>query len=398
MRSVAESYSPLIVHRPMSSSNPLELRISALRQASARVDRLDDLLVTNGLTRHWRAESPPHLDCPRPELIDLDRERFFFMPQSPLRDQHAFPLSELRLDCLADARLIGEKFVVVSHDRQVFSESYWSLENLNDGAYLQCLAGGPGLAQRPPRVVLRDPTPTRTLAGAALLLAQPWAFNYHHWMINSLARLWWLEQHVALRDVPVLLPRTLNSFQHESLAALGLPNEQRLPFDATHWQIERLYFPASGDFWPAQLQWIRQRVYSYYGIPIAVPHRRLYISRGDAPNRRVLNESALIACLQSLGFETVQLATIPFIDQVRLLSEAQIVVGPHGSGLTNIVFGPETLTLLELHPRDTMNHVFWVLASALRQRYALLSGPVVNQDRDFTVDLNELRQILDQLL
>jgi capsular polysaccharide biosynthesis protein len=70
----------------------------------------------------------------------------------------------------------------------------------------------------------------------------------------------------------------------------------------------------------------------------AAQPRRLYISRAKAATRRVLNEDDLLSALAPLGFERVFLEDYSFLDGVRLLRDAEAVVSPHGSNITNLVF------------------------------------------------------------
>ena len=54
--------------------------------------------------------------------------------------------------------------------------------------------------------------------------------------------------------------------------------------------------------------------------------------------RHIINESDLIPQLQPLGFSVIDPGTLPLSEQIARFSRASIVVGPHGSGLTNTLF------------------------------------------------------------
>jgi capsular polysaccharide biosynthesis protein len=123
-----------------------------------------------------------------------------------------------------------------------------------------------------------------------------------------------------------------------------------------------------------------------------------YVSRADAATRRVANEDEVAACLSSRGFEILTLDGMPFGEQVALFDRARIVIGPHGSGLTNILFSAGNLTLIELMPDDAVNHCFWLLASALGQNYTFLPGRTINTDRDFLVPVTHLVKAVEQAL
>ena len=54
------------------------------------------------------------------------------------------------------------------------------------------------------------------------------------------------------------------------------------------------------------------------------PYRLLYITRTDANTRRVVNESEILKEVLGYGFEVVSLTGVPFLQQVKLFSEARI--------------------------------------------------------------------------
>lgn len=51
--------------------------------------------------------------------------------------------------------------------------------------------------------------------------------------------------------------------------------------------------------------------------------------------------------MSPLGFVAYTLEDMSFSDQVRLLSQAEMVVAAHGAGLTNIIFS-QNLIVIEL--------------------------------------------------
>ena len=68
------------------------------------------------------------------------------------------------------------------------------------------------------------------------------------------------------------------------------------------------------------------------------PYRLIYITRKDALYRKIVNEKEIEDYLREIGFEIIQMSELPFLEHVKICAEAKIVVGPHGAGLSNIVF------------------------------------------------------------
>ena len=90
----------------------------------------------------------------------------------------------------------------------------------------------------------------------------------------------------------------------------------------------------------------------------ADPVRVLYLGRAQTDARHILNEAGLLESLQLAvgqipGVElqvALNFDSIPFEEQVRQLASADILIGPHGAGLTHVLFMRPHSVLIELLP------------------------------------------------
>ena len=83
--------------------------------------------------------------------------------------------------------------------------------------------------------------------------------------------------------------------------------------------------------------------------------------------------------------------------QVQLFSNASLIVGPHGAGLTNIFYRyPANCTLLEIFPLNhAPAHYYW-LAKELGYHYESVSGSsLINGG--FVVDIVKLQELLNKI-
>jgi capsular polysaccharide biosynthesis protein len=78
--------------------------------------------------------------------------------------------------------------------------------------------------------------------------------------------------------------------------------------------------------------------------------KKIYVSRSDASRRKVLNEVELMEHLEKRGFKMVIPRKYNIADQSKLFEDAEIIIGPHGMGLTNILFSNNLKTVIELFP------------------------------------------------
>ena len=84
----------------------------------------------------------------------------------------------------------------------------------------------------------------------------------------------------------------------------------------------------------------------------------IYVSRRDSSFRVIENEEDLESALESIGFSVVLLSSLSVSEVISAFASASIVVGPHGAGLSNLVFRVGERRVLELMPDTYRNECF----------------------------------------
>lgn len=125
--------------------------------------------------------------------------------------------------------------------------------------------------------------------------------------------------------------------------------------------------------------------------------RRLYISRRKTSIRRVENEDSLMEYLRPLGFERHTLEDYPPSQQIELFEEAEVVVGPHGAGLSNLLFSTDA-TVLELQPSTNVATHYYLLCKRMGHDYHYLTHDAPTIDSDFSTDPKTLVEHLDSIM
>jgi len=197
--------------------------------------------------------------------------------------------------------------------------------------------------------------------------------NYYHWLMEVLPRLLMVVEHEP--DTVVLTP-PLAAFAEEALELLGI--EYRVltrPVRAGSLLV--VDAPESGCPHPREVELIRAAGLSALRATGRTPEaRRIYVSRrGDA---RSLSEEHLVERrLGELGFVTFEPRSHPrWVDQVALFAGAELVVGPHGAGLSNAAFLPDVAHVIELQPEAYTAEMFAVICAARGIRHTPLRLPV----------------------
>jgi len=132
---------------------------------------------------------------------------------------------------------------------------------------------------------------------------------------------------------------------------------------------------------------------------------RIYVSRRRAPIRRVEDEEALTAALGKLGFVSVELEKLSLASQAAAFAEAEVVLAPHGAGLTNLLWaGPHT-TLIEMFPEGGLHgSAFLRIASQLGLPYYAIVGGAGEQrgrkpnpnNADIRIDVEAVMPFIEQ--
>jgi hypothetical protein len=106
----------------------------------------------------------------------------------------------------------------------------------------------------------------------------------------------------------------------------------------------------------------------------ARPPRRVFISRRLRPTRPLLNEAECVEVLERYGFEVVCTETLTLREELSLFADAEVVVGVHGAGLTNLLFCNRACVAIELFPNGYSDQWFTEVAAARGLTYGSLTG------------------------
>jgi len=229
--------------------------------------------------------------------------------------------------------------------------------------------------------------------------------HFFHFLIDRLPRLWWLGTQFGWGDRPVtVLTNTgLPAFQQACYRAAlewypgwtlrAVPSTERsvsgrlLAVD--NWQSVK-----STLMDPGALDFVRRVTRSAADLPDPPPGTpgdlKLYITRTDARKRRLTNEAEVAALLQAKGFAVVEAAKLSFSEQVRLFSQARLIVGAHGAGMTNLIHAAPGATIVELFARNKVKDTYFWLSRSMGQTYLPLIGGMGDRLENFFIDPAEV--------
>jgi hypothetical protein len=210
------------------------------------------------------------------------------------------------------------------------------------------------------------------------VLSSAGADNYYHWMFDVLPRF----MMINLEEIDFLYININKKFQKDYLDFLNIPQHKILPASkSTHIQAKTLLIPSlpgtTGRMTEDSCIYLKELCKEF--CTGAMPKKRLYISRKDAKSRKVINESEIIPILQNYNFEVAHLTGLSVKDQISLFSSAEAIIGPHGAGLSNIVFCSPSTKIIEFFTPDYLNACFWSLSEICNLNYSYLVGDKEHQ-------------------
>ena len=219
---------------------------------------------------------------------------------------------------------------------------------------------------------------TRKLQRNVAVLVTDGGSTFYHWMFDILPRLHLLEEAGVLQDIDVfILPKLNFPFQTESLQLLNIDKSKIIEASSEDFNIqaENLFVPSLPSLLGTVNKWANtylQNKLTFLNLPETTVGKRIYVSRNKANNRRLLNESDLTEMLQKAGFSIIQAEDYSFQEQIAIFQKAEVVVAPHGSGLSNIAFCKPGTTVVDLFSSNFVVPCFWTIANNCGLNYYFL--------------------------
>lgn len=256
--------------------------------------------------------------------------------------------------------------------------------------------------------------PLTDVKGTVAVLSTTGAELYYHWLFQLLPRFELIKRSgVELSSIDYFLVNSNKSpFQRESLVALGI--DQRKIIESSkvpYLRASTLVVPSvplsGGCYAPWMREFLRRTFLPDVDDKAVPATRRLYISRGSAGYRRVLNQADVVHLLGQFGFEEAKFESMTVRQQAATIASCEVIVAPHGGGLSNLMFCRPATKVIEIYSPELVAGYFWKISALLGLDYYYLlgKGPPSSSDVDYPqswnasadieVDLDRLRETLE---
>jgi capsular polysaccharide biosynthesis protein len=247
------------------------------------------------------------------------------------------------------------------------------------------------------------------------VLATDAAFIYFHWLFQLLPRFELIRRAgINIDSIEYFVVNDLSKpFQRDSIDALGIERARIIEASKVPYlRARELIVPSipigGGCYWPWMCSFLRDTfLRKNAGRKAGAVGRRVYISRGLASYRRVLNEADVIRLLRQHGFEEIRFERLSMCEQAESMASCEAVIAPHGAGLSNIVFCSPGTRVIEIFSPELVTGFFWKLSNQMNLDYYYILGKASratlredyrqswNARADILVDLQTLSRALE---
>ena len=196
---------------------------------------------------------------------------------------------------------------------------------------------------------LAEPANAQMLKGTYHLGISPHIYSYYHLLTDLLPHL------LDSPRFPVLVPEFMPLVFVDFLREAGF-EVQILAADV--FRVEKLIIPEmkAPDWNVDKIKKIRtfaENLYPQLSSHQSRSQQRIYVSRKLAVKRHLANEEEFLGLLKEHKFRKVYLEQMSVREQVELFRSASHVIAAHGAGLTNVLFAPADVKILEIRPLRT---------------------------------------------
>ena len=267
-------------------------------------------------------------------------------------------------------------------------------------------------------VTIKIPDGKLKIIETGIHMVKDYSTNYFHWVVEALPRLSLVSD--LDNNIPLLVDSHLPFQCYEALDILNAGKRKIIKLDTDKsYIVKRLFYPSALSefhdnynepmfdkdcvYSPEAIGFVRNQVLSKFEKPVSNKKRRIFISRKNSDYRQLLNSEEVEQILLDRGFEVVFPENLSFAAQVRIFSQAEIVVGQSGAGMTNMIFVPKECKVLMLLSDLPMNnlHIFNALALVNNIKLEFILGKYVVSrlnrkiHSDFYINIKDLIEYLE---
>jgi capsular polysaccharide biosynthesis protein len=214
---------------------------------------------------------------------------------------------------------------------------------------------------------------------------------YYHWLFDFLPKFKVLQKSIKEYDA-IYIPKPESKFQIDALRKLNLSKPLIFAEENTRVFAKKVFVIGKLSIDTTIPPWVFGFVRSLFKTKIIKGYEKIFISRKYARNRRILNEPDLNSFFKKNNIRIVYLEKLNINKQANIFFSAKLIIAPHGSGLTNLVFSTPNTKIIELKGPRCAETSFARLANWSRLYYLSMDCP----DLAYKSNFNRVQSFFDE--
>ncbi|NEO93913.1 MAG: glycosyltransferase family 61 protein [Moorea sp. SIO3G5] len=233
----------------------------------------------------------------------------------------------------------------------------------------------------------------------AILLRHPWGDNnYFHFYNDILPKLGLIQELELFQEHPIIVSKKLfntNYFQ-EAISLAGLKNRKWIIQDNQYIHVDNIIVIRAHELTHKGL--IRNLKLLNFKHDNPQKNRKIFLTRPKGAFRNLANRKTIVKIAKSLDFEIIDCSQLPFVEQIRIFSQARVIVGEHGAAFANIIYRyGYPLDIIELFPPKHLSTCYFVISQALGYRHHILRS-CSESNQNYKIDSIEFTNKLKHIL
>lgn len=223
--------------------------------------------------------------------------------------------------------------------------------------------------------------------------------NYYHATVELLSRLNYVQNMIEYRNWPLIIDRAIIEIPQlrQFLGILNNTNRRVIVIEEGHaYRVDKLLYISRSCWMPINIkdrdtakasdfliskfyiESIRSKIFKTLKCK-GGKERKIFVSRKNTENARLINEADVREYFQRNGFEIVYPEEMSFEEQVELFSDAKCVVASTGAAVTNIIYCPEETIIGCIIPREFEFYLYSTIAFLLKQKPLFLPADITKK-------------------
>ena len=227
--------------------------------------------------------------------------------------------------------------------------------------------------------------------------------NKFHWLTEYLPRILYFYENKSITSYHFLLSSHGYEFQRNLLNLFGVKNDKIIIWNKLTVRVNEVIIPSLRFDYHKSYKIFSQKTLSSFKKIISekykylpkTKYKKIYIKRQNN-KRPIANEDDLILQLKKNKFAIIILENLSESKIVNYFRDAEIVIGMHGAGLTNIIFS-ENIKIIEFLPNYINEEallVFYQLSMIMGFEHHVLTSNFIDSSNKMHIDIAKVLDLI----